>query len=483
MKKVTIILAVLSVVNSGMAQQLPIGSQYYQNMFVLNPAFTGARNNVKAFASHRSQFNGLPGGPKTSLVAVNGPMQRKNVGFGVIAYTDATDILVKNSAMLNYSYGIRLGEVSVLHFGLAMGAQNYRIDFNKASVVNSSDQVLFENRQGKTVFNSDFGMLLEANRLKVGFSIPQLLTHSFSSKSSSAATINYQTKSHFITSLSYELPIKGAFEFIPSTLVRYVPGAPVQFDLNGVLNNKRFGWIGMTYHSTSSFAVSAGVRYKDFTFGFAQDFSIGVVSRYAQSSSEALVSYEFGNKFKQIGFEDDFLLRQELEELKKENARQKEILDSLNQKEKQITDKINGYNESNIYQKRELDSLLALQMELRNQMVSATKLPMALDKKKGVNQSPKEIEVYENVKFKDEAGKTPEPGYYIVVGSFIVKKNAINWMKRSKEMGHADTKLLLNKELNMREVYVFYTKNRVEAIELREIYSELTKKAWVLELK
>ncbi|MBU2020461.1 MAG: PorP/SprF family type IX secretion system membrane protein, partial [Bacteroidetes bacterium] len=176
MKNFTLLIAIFSIVNSGMAQQLPIGSQYYENMFVLNPAFTGARNNVKAFVSHRSQFNGLQGGPKTSLIAVNGPMQKKNVGLGVIAYTDATDILVKNSAMINYSYGIRLGQISVLHFGLAMGAQNYRIDFNQASVVNNSDQVLFENRQGKTVFNSDFGMLFEANRLKLGFAIPQLLT-------------------------------------------------------------------------------------------------------------------------------------------------------------------------------------------------------------------------------------------------------------------------------------------------------------------
>lgn len=103
------------------AQQMPFSSQYYTNQFVINPAMTGSTEYAQAFLSHRSQFSGLEGGPQTSYFSVDGQTSSGKIGLGLAVFSDNTDILARNSAMINYAYALKLGTDQGLRFGLAMG--------------------------------------------------------------------------------------------------------------------------------------------------------------------------------------------------------------------------------------------------------------------------------------------------------------------------------------------------------------------------
>ena len=78
------------------SQQLPLGSQYYVNMYSFNPAEVGT-STLQTYFSHRSQFTGITNGPQTSYLSVDGPTKYDNMGLGLIAMTDKTDILSKNT--------------------------------------------------------------------------------------------------------------------------------------------------------------------------------------------------------------------------------------------------------------------------------------------------------------------------------------------------------------------------------------------------
>ncbi|MBU2020434.1 MAG: PorP/SprF family type IX secretion system membrane protein [Bacteroidetes bacterium] len=497
------------------AQQLPLGSQYFQNMFVINPAYTGVGENVKAFASHRSQFNGLKGGPQTSMFAINSPIKAENVGLGLIVYTDRTDILSKNSAMVNYSYGLKFSETTKLHFGIALGAQNYRIDYDQAFVNDNADPILSSNRLTKTVFNADAGLLLKTRSMELGFSVPQAFTHRPNYEQADQTSLNYATKSHYRGSVLFEIPLdyRRELRFMPSSLVRFVPGAPSQFDLNAVFDHKKIGWIGAVYHSGYAFAISAGVRFKGFTFGYAYDFPLGAVSRYAQSSSEFLISYEF--KPTKENNDENEELRLAIEKLKVENNKQQIQLDSLLNMEYDLNERLSEIDSKEDKNRQELDSLIAVEKELLEKIksmkvektTSITPVPVpvpAPEKKVIVQETPvtkkeapavvtKEVEVVKKEatlpvvrnldSYLDENGRTPEPGYYVIIGSFSFKTNAYKWKEKSISEGNKDTKILYNKSLDMREVHVFYSDNRTEAMQVREEFLELTSRAWVLELK
>lgn len=478
-------------------QQLPLGSQYFQNMFLINPAYTGTNETVRALVAHRSQYNGLQGGPQTSTFGVHGPVKSDNVGLGLIAYTDKTDILIKNSAMVNYSYGIQLKANTMLQFGVGLGAQNYRIDFDQAYMTDSNDPILSSNRQSKTVFNADAGVVLMSRLFQVGFAVPQLFTHRPNYDQTNDLSLNYRARSHYRGSLVFDLPVSssGNLRLMPSGLVRFVPGAPTQFDVNGVLDHKKAGWIGFSYHHGYSVAATAGVRIKGFTFGYAHDFPMGVVARYAQNSSEFLISYDFIiNK----AVEDKRLdeMKKELEDLKEQNARQQEQLDSLLNLEYALNEKLSQIDESSDESQQEIDSLLRVQKELlgeitalkkekNNTIVPAEKpKPVEAQTETAVDQELEYQPIQRNASiYIEENGKEPPPGFYLIVGSFMFKNNAYQWKQKSLDMGNKDTKILYNKEMDMREVYVYYTKDRAEAKQLRESYTSLTKRVWVLELK
>jgi type IX secretion system PorP/SprF family membrane protein len=508
LKSIISILALLGV-GTIFAQQLPLGSQYYTNMFTINPAFAGKSESVKAFLSHRSQFNGLQGGPQTSLISVNGATNDKKIGLGIIAYNDATDILAKTSAMINYSYGLKLTETQNLHFGLAMGVQNFRIDFTKAKVVNESDPILYGDRQSKSVFNADFGLLYEWNKLQIGIAVPQLLTNKPTFSNISGEDLRYRTNAHFRTTAQYAFDVTSVpnLQIIPLGMLRVVNGAPIQYDLNLIADHKNRGWFGLTYHSGNSFAVSAGLRYNNLTFGYAHDFALGVVNNYAKTSSEFILSYQFSNKKTD---QTDWSNR--ISELERKTQEQQIQIDSLSRIQKGQYDNLTKEQEAT------RDSLNQKSQELQRQIGELKKRPVQevvpadketktrLDTTKidadTTNPEPKVEDiptiddtvvldppvsgrylVASSDEYERANGQEVNKGFYIVTGSFGVRSNADRWADKSRTMGYEETGILINKEIKMNEVFVFFSNDRALAIEQLEGYTNLTPRTWILELK
>jgi type IX secretion system PorP/SprF family membrane protein len=160
---------------TAMAQQVPFSSQYYTNFFVTNPAFTGTKENTNAFITHRSQWTGVTGGPQTTYLTIDGPIQAKNIGLGLKVYSDVTDITSRLGAFANYSYKLKINDDNNLFFGLGLGVLNNRIDFSKAVVRDGDDPLMYSTAQAKTVFSADFGLGYTWKKLEVGFAMPQFI--------------------------------------------------------------------------------------------------------------------------------------------------------------------------------------------------------------------------------------------------------------------------------------------------------------------
>lgn len=282
------------------AQQLPFSSQYYTDQFVVNPAFTGTSENVNAFLTHRSQWTGIAGAPQTSYLTLDGPTQTKNVGLGLKVYSDVTDMISRTGAFVNYSYKLKIDNDNTLYFGLAMGVLDTKIDFSKSVVLDKDDPLLFQQPQNKTVFSADFGVVYLWKKLTVGFAIPQVLGNSVQYAFPSGQNSYYNLDRHYQGSVKYEFDVikeKGIIAY-PLLMVRNVSGAPFQYDINGVIDWKKIGWAAITYHSNYALAISAGVRYQNFSLGYSYDIGVSKIRSYTGSSSEFLLGYVFGERKK-----------------------------------------------------------------------------------------------------------------------------------------------------------------------------------------
>ncbi len=307
MKGVVIISAMLffcplfNIGTKALAQQLPFSSQYYINQFVINPAFTGNGQNVNAYLSHRSQWTGLAGSPQTSYLTVDGPIQ-KNSGLGLKVYTDVTDIISRVGAFAEYSYRINISDSNNLYFGIAAGILDNKLDFSKAIIKDTDDPFLFNQSQHKTVFCADLGVAYIYKRLSLGFAVPQVLGNRIKYPILNGDNSYYNLTRHYQGSIKYVFDVvkeKGITAY-PLIMFRSIKGAPFQYDINAVVDWKKIGWAGLTYHSNYAMAISAGLRYKNFSVGYAYDLGLNKVRSYTGSSSEFLIGYTFAEIKKDI---------------------------------------------------------------------------------------------------------------------------------------------------------------------------------------
>lgn len=426
MRKLNITAALLLVIISAFAQQLPYSSQYYTNMFVVNPAFTGTKEQTNAFITHRSQWIGIAGGPQTSYLTIDGPIEAKNIGLGLKVYSDVTDIISRMGAFANYSYRLKINDDNNLFIGLAAGILNNRIDFSKAVVRDTDDPFLFSEPQSKTVFSADFGLGYTWKKLEVGFAMPQIIGNKIKYQTNAGDNSYYNLERYYVGSVKYVFDVVEEKEITayPLIAVRAAKGSPFQYDINAVLDWKKMGWVGVTYHSNDAVAASLGVRYKNLAVGFAYDFGINKIKTYTGSTCEFLLSYTFGSKDQNAPVEDL-------------SVKTPEPTDTL-------TDK----------------AIAKLREDADSNKVQLERLKEELRKLKEGGQGRTE-NLTENLMrtassgdFVDENGMSMGSGYYVVIGTFSNKENANKFKQANLIKGYNGVQIIQNHKTKVYYVYV-----------------------------
>lgn len=427
MRKLNITAALVIITASAFAQQLPFSSQYYTNMFVTNPAFTGTTDeHTRAFITHRSQWIGISGGPQTSYLTLDGPIEARNIGLGLKVYSDVTDITSRLGAFANYSYRLKINDDNHVLFGVAMGVLNNRIDFSKAVVRDANDPYMFTEAQSKTVFSADFGLGYTWKKLEVGFCIPQVIGNKIKYKTNDGDNSYYNLARHYQGSVKYVFDVVKEKEMTayPMIMVRGASGAPVQYDIAGVFDWKKYGWVGVMYHSNYAVAASIGLRYKNLGIGYSYDFGIGKVRSYTGSTSEFLLSYTFGG-----GRKDEAPIVKE------------EPKDTLTDA---MLAKLKAASDSN---KADMDRLKAELMKLKGG---------ANNQASGNTESLTEslMRTGSSTDFVDENGMGMSAGFYVIIGTFSNKTNAAKFKDANVIKGYNKTQVIQNHKTKVYYVYV-----------------------------
>jgi type IX secretion system PorP/SprF family membrane protein len=451
MKNSFITSALILSVSAAFAQQLPLSSQYYTNPFVYNPAFTGSGENTQAFLTHRSQWSGFDGAPQTSYLTIDGPIESKSIGLGLKIFSDQTDIISRVGASANYSYRLKVNDDNSILFGLGLGVINHKIDFSKVVVRDTEDPMLFSTTQNKTVFNADFGVAYNWKTLEVGIAVPQMLGNKIKFTTDAGDESIYRVERQYLGTIKYTFDVIPEKEITayPLVMVRYTPGSVIQYDINAVLDWKKIGWFGVTYHSNYAVALSAGLRYKNLSVGYAYDLGIGKIKSYTGSSSELLLSYTFGER------------KERFEEPKAVTETKDTITDALIAKLKAKTD-------TNEVEISRLKALIA----------------------KGGGNAERSESLTENLMrtgssndFVDENGMGLSAGFYVVVGTFSSKENANKFKDANIIKGYNGTSVIQNHKTKVYYVYVHKANIQPDAEAEQAKYKNEYPDVWIQKLE
>lgn len=277
------------------AQQDVMVSQYMFNGLLLNPAYAGSHKYFSSTLMHRSQWVKFDGAPTTSILAVDGPFKNKKMGIGLIIMKDKIGATDQTDLYANYSYQLKLGD-GKLAFGIKAGVSRYLYNTDQLTYWDESDNVYLEgNKQSAWLPKFGFGMYYFSEKWFAGVSIPTLIAYDANYTFGADVNRSSFVKRHYLATGGIIFRLNDNFKMKPSVLLKYLPTAPLQADINlNVLYKDQF-WIGASYRTGD--AVSAIIEYQTnfrFRIGYSYDFTLSKIRRYSEGTHEIMIGYDFG---------------------------------------------------------------------------------------------------------------------------------------------------------------------------------------------
>jgi type IX secretion system PorP/SprF family membrane protein len=288
-----VLLSLLSV--QAFAQQMPFTSQYMFNDYILNPAVGGSLDYIPISSSIRSQWSGLDGAPKTQTISAHTKLGNR-VGIGGFLFNDVTGPVSEKGVQLSYAYHLPMPNDANLSFGLGAMLFLHSLDVDKLTFEEGVDQATQNMDNSSFSPDANFGILYYTEKYKVGISIPQLFQNKVYENDQSG-NLNSLVRHYFLHG-EYVFKINDNFDLIPSSLIKYVTGAPIQFDINTRALYKQKYWVGFSYRDRESVVALIGLEYNSFRLGYSFDITLTDISQYSSGTHEIYLAYILGKKDK-----------------------------------------------------------------------------------------------------------------------------------------------------------------------------------------
>jgi type IX secretion system PorP/SprF family membrane protein len=298
MKKLTLLLfALISLTAFG--QRDALYSQYMFNQLVINPAYSGSKEEMSLAVINRNQWVGLDGAPRTLTLSANTPLRNEHVALGMYVYSDQIGADKDLGVVGSYAYRVRLG-AGKLSLGLQAGLSQVSIDWNKVTMHETDDNVYISRPKSSVKPDANFGVYYYTPKYYVGVSSKHLLENQFGKVQNADGSSTYSTLTrHFYFMGGMALPISDKIVFKPSTLIKYANNAPLNVDLNAsfLFNDKI--WLGASYRTGNNamvFMVELQAT-SNLRIGYSYDASMGALKGYNGGSHEIMLGYDL-NLFK-----------------------------------------------------------------------------------------------------------------------------------------------------------------------------------------
>ncbi|KAB7530334.1 type IX secretion system membrane protein PorP/SprF [Flagellimonas olearia] len=250
-------------IHFGWGQQTVLFPEYNNNPFLVNSAYAGMGFGAEVSLSNYGYVNPIDGSPKTLALSFHTPLAKGKMGIGGVLLRDQIGVANSTQAFFAYSYKVffdhksdrpywQLYDANVLSFGITAGVQQ----FNEALVeLGIPTDPEFSSNVNATVPTVGAGFLYNRANFYVGASAPNLVGDKLSNRD------DLDLSSPFYGYLGYRFYNNRFEEFMisPSALFKYEKGAPMQLDLNVMVNFKHRFELGTGYRSSSSINLMGGI--------------------------------------------------------------------------------------------------------------------------------------------------------------------------------------------------------------------------------
>ncbi|WP_237685883.1 type IX secretion system membrane protein PorP/SprF [Flagellimonas profundi] len=287
------------------AQQDPQYTQYMYNTQVVNPAYAGNREVLSFGLLGRTQWVSLKGSPETGTFTVNSPIGLyDNMGLGLSIVYDRIGPAMESNIVVDYSYSLNLSYNTKLAFGVKAGLDMLDVDYSKLNIYDPNDAYFQTNVDNELKPQIGAGLYLNTDKFYAGLSVPNFLNSRHYDESALENTDTNDIaieRLHYFFITGYVFDLNENLKFKPATLVKYVSGSPLQWDLSAnFLINEKFT-LGASYRWSASLSALAGFQITpNFFAGVAYDYQSTDIEQYSDGSYEVFLRFDIFKKSDRI---------------------------------------------------------------------------------------------------------------------------------------------------------------------------------------
>lgn len=270
------------------SQQTPVFSSYNYNTILINPAHAGYYADTDIALTSNGYFNSVDGSPRSFDVAVNTLTRSEKIGLAAGLSHDQIGVTNATHFFTSYSYKIYINgqkeskwwayDPNIISFGVTAGALIYNENLSELGLENDP-----EFQEDVKSFTPAFGIgfLYNKDAFSFGISAPNVLSSTFNSQN------NTNFKNVYYSYFGYRFFADPVEEILvnPSFLLKYVDGAPLQADLNLLVNYKNKFEFGGGYRSSKTINVLAG---------FHLSGNLRIICTYNKSFENVVIPDTFG---------------------------------------------------------------------------------------------------------------------------------------------------------------------------------------------
>lgn len=286
----------LSICSNLSAQQSPNSNFYNFNHYLLNPAAAGYQYKLEGTASHRLQWQGIEGAPKTTFMGIHGALNEK-MGIGGKVVVDQTDILKQFNASLSYSYGILINENTSLRFGISgMIAQN-SINYSNAIIGDYADEVATGGSQNGTSFDAEAGLTLNYKKGSIGIVSSNLFETGVNyNLPENRGDATFERVRNFSLYGSYLFQLSDNWDLEPFLLARNQGIESFQVELNALASWKKTLFFGIGFRQEAGYIGKLGFQITDkLMAAYAYEFSNTGIASNSNGSHEFMLGLRIAN--------------------------------------------------------------------------------------------------------------------------------------------------------------------------------------------
>jgi len=283
--------AIMLLCFSAEAQYSSTTSQYMFNGLVLNPAYAGAGKLAALNLNYRNQWTGFKGAPEHQTLSGHMPLQNYPIAIGGSLSHEKIGVNSDLTLMGMASYKLDFRR-SILQFGLGAGV---------GLTQSLWSQVLTE-QEGDVLFQSDdrarlkplfsLGAYYENRDWYMGYSAPALLSYTYLSNGKQSPFFSPAQMEHNLTA-GLACKMGRGVVFKPSFLLKVIPTASYQLDLNANFIFQKKYWAGISYRMDRSVVVLLEYQINhQFRLGYAFDYGFNALAAYTSGSHELMLVWQ-----------------------------------------------------------------------------------------------------------------------------------------------------------------------------------------------